>query len=206
MQEPKEPQPQTLLCSVCGKTKDVDQFYPRSDNPGKYRQPCKKCYIKKQIEYNETDIGGINRLKISADISQEDAEKWYPILKHDDTHCAICHVPRRILKKMYTFKVGDRKRNRRLSLDHIQPGISNGNYRALCLSCNVIRKDEHFTDAEVLHIMQNWYLFLFTPHRLWWMNTHYNPKTGLCEGGRKERSPRMEQKIADLLEGDDEGI
>jgi len=134
------------------------------------------------------------------------SEYWGKKLVAKKSFCAICGIPNQKLERMMTFKHGGRQSNYFLSLDHITPGVNDGNYRALCFSCNTTRGDNHFSDSEVLTIMQDWYLWRFTIRKLWWMNTHFNPKTGLCEGRRDERTPRMEQKIADLLEGEDEGI
>lgn len=39
-----EHQPITKCCTACGAEKSVSEFFPRSDLPGKFRQPCRACY------------------------------------------------------------------------------------------------------------------------------------------------------------------
>ena len=134
--------------------------------------------------------------------SFEQGWKWIHILSDPKTRCDICGIPGWKVVKLGSWKCGGRQKNQRLSLDHIDPGVNNGNYRALCYSCNTIRREALFTDAEVLDKMTSWYEWKYSLRRLYWLNTHIDPVTGRATGGVPERTPRMAQKFADLEEGE----
>jgi len=161
---------------------------------------CKPCNSKHMQEWVKK-----NRLRYMAHSlrleSFEAGWKWVNILTLDPTRCAICGIPKWKVEKLGSWKHGGYRCNQRLSLDHIQPGVNNGNYRPLCYSCNTVRSNAQFTDAEVLQIMRDWYEWKFTLRKLYWLNTHVDTVTGLCVGGRPYRTERMEAKFAEL-EGD----
>jgi len=213
---PEEPQQPTRRCSVCKEVKSVEDFHR-----GKTENRCKPCKVvvranwyfrtrnkrrRVQAAYDRSWRGVARKLRTQHGLDQPTSEYWGKKLVARKSFCAICGIPNHRLEKMFSFKCGGKRANDRLSFDHITPGVNDGNYRCLCYSCNTMRGEMHYSDREVLTIMQDWYLWRFTIRKLWWMNTHYNYETGLCEGRRDERTPRMEQKLADLLEGEDEGI
>ena len=43
---------ETKICKICGKEKLINEFYFRKDS-NKYRNECKKCFLKLQKEFYE---------------------------------------------------------------------------------------------------------------------------------------------------------
>ena len=157
-----------------------------------------------QREYRKTKARAAERLRSLHQLSLEESRLWAHILMDDDTRCDICGIPKHKLVRLFSWKCGGERKNRRMSFDHITPGVNDGNYRPLCFSCNTIRGANRFTDEEVLNEMRGWYRFIYALRKLYWLNTHVDPVSGMCVGGRKERSPRQQAKIDDLRAGGDE--
>jgi hypothetical protein len=116
----------------------------------------------------------------------------------EETRCDICGIPNYILRKYFRdgpwFKfLGRRQNGRRLQLDHITPGVNDGNYRPLCPGCNAKRGDAAFTDEEVMVWIRNMWRFILPLRFLWWLNR--TPGVG----GRLWRSDRMAKRHAKLV-------
>lgn len=47
-------------CTKCGIEQNLDQFYPRSDRPGKFRAHCKTCLSEKAAHYYQENKDEIN--------------------------------------------------------------------------------------------------------------------------------------------------
>jgi hypothetical protein len=125
---------------------------------------------------------------------------WAAILLNDDTRCDICGIPRHRLVRLGFWKRGGPEKNRyRHSFDHITPGVNDGNYRALCFSCNVLRGDKKLTEAEVLLIMRQWYRDAGLPRKLHWLNTYIVGISGV--GGTLYRNEYMGRKFENLRAG-----
>ncbi len=152
-------------------------------------------------KYNASPKGIARRLRDRYNLSQDESEFWSVVLTHDDSRCSICGIPRHKVRRMGCHKYGGERMNRNLTLDHINPGMNDGNYRPLCASCNAIRGAAKFTDAEVLTEMRGWYRALFSLRRLYWLHTHYDVQVGRCIGGRLYSSDRMRKMFTNIYEG-----
>lgn len=67
------------------------------------------------------------------------------------------------------------------------------NLRPLCFACNLLRKDEHYTDEELLVVVRDKWEWRFGERIkvLWWLNTHV--ENGVAVGGRLYRGRGMER-------------
>ena len=152
--------------------------------------------------YNRTVAGVATKLREHG-IDKPTSEYWAKILTDEDTRCAICGIPLHKLIRLGFWHSGGEPCNRRLSFDHVTPGVNDGNYRALCFSCNTLRKDNHLKMEEVLLIMRGWYRSVGIPvGKLNWLNTHV--ENGVAVGGTLHRNDHMKRKFDDLRKGDEE--
>jgi hypothetical protein len=151
----------------------------------------------RQRAYRASVRGVAAKLRANCGLNKADSERWAAILLDDFTSCAICGIPRHKLIRLGTWEIGGRRHNsRRLSLDHVTPGVNDGNYRPLCYSCNTLRGAAVLSDGEVLLKMRGWYMALFPLRKLWWL--HSRVVDGVCTGGRAHRSEAMRRKIEAL--------
>lgn len=156
------------------------------------RDPTRRSNWKRA--YNAGLGGALTKLRARG-LSEEHAQHWAPILLDDTTRCDICGIPRYVLAKYqkdgpWPRFMGKRTNGRRLHLDHITPGVNDGNYRALCPACNSKRGDAVYTDEEVLAWIRSRWEFILPLRFLWWLNK--TPGVG----GRLWRSDRISQKYA----------
>lgn len=158
---------------------------------------CRTCnletkaqnYAVRKVAYGLVDTHGL---------PSDEASFWALILCADQERCRICGVPNWFLRKQGIFARGDRRSNQHLTLDHITPGVNDGNYRPLCFSCNAVRGPAQFTDVEVLEEMRGWYEWSYPSLRkLHWLNTTPG------EGGRPFRTERVARAVAELDGGND---
>jgi hypothetical protein len=116
----------------------------------------------------------------------------------EETRCAICGIPNYVLRKYQRdgpwFKfLGPRKSGRRLQLDHITPGVNDGQYRPLCPGCNAKRGAAVFSDEDVLLWVRDMWRFILPLRFLWWLNSTPG------KGGRTWRSDRVARRYAKLV-------
>lgn len=122
-----------------------------------------------QRAYTASVHGVAARLRGKHGLDEPASKYWAAILTNEQTTCAICRVPVWWLRLHKFYKIGGEPRNRRLSLDHITPGVNDGNYRALCFSCNRTRGVAELTDDEVFMKMCHWYRDHFPSRLLRWL-------------------------------------
>lgn len=79
------------------------------------------------------------------------------------------------------------------------------NLRPLCFACNLLRKDEHYTDAELLVVVRNKWAWRFGERiaRLYWLNTHM--ENGVAVGGKLFRS-KSHERAERRARGEGKGI
>ena len=149
--------------------------------------------------YSASARGVAKGLRSSHGLDGPTSERWAAVLMAPDARCTICGIVNWCIPKLGMWKVGGPRLNRRLSLDHVTPGVNDGNYRPLCLSCNRTRGANQRTDAQVLAIMRRWYEARFAPRRLWWLNTR--AEGGVAVGGRAHREvrPRFPLRTGETL-------
>lgn len=146
--------------------------------------------------YRETVKGIAAHLRSQHNIDVSTSEHWAKILKHPHTRCALCGLSNKLIK-VYT-KHGKHwilGHVRRLTFDHITPGVNDGHYRPLCSECNRTRGAAVMSDEEVLMIVGAKWRFAMAPRFLWWLNT----KPGV--GGRLHRNKRCETRDEKFVEG-----
>lgn len=202
-------------CPRCQTEKMAEEFSRNRSMPSGLCTYCRICWrqiVKEGQKRNIETTRAIGRRKakkrsgsvraVAAALRHDHgfncgAIEWARILLADDTRCAICGTPNWKLRKQGFWRVGGERVNRHLSLDHMEPGVNNGNYRALCLSCNRLRGAAVLTDAEVLMKMRSWYRAIFTLRGLYWLNTHVD-ENGVCVGGKLYRNETMRKKFKSL--------
>jgi hypothetical protein len=168
-------------------------------DPEKFRarsRAWREANLERVRAYTMSVRGVARHLRGDHGLDDAASEHWARILTCPDTRCAICGIPGWKLPRLGYWKVGGARKNRRLSLDHVTPGMNDGRYRALCYSCNCTRGAAQFSDGEVLLIMRGWYRDMFALRRLYWLNSRV--ENGVCVGGREHRNEYMERKMAAL--------
>jgi hypothetical protein len=152
-----------------------------------------------QYRYDKTHAGTVTNLRKVHGLDYETAYYWADLLTHPETTCAICGIPQKMVE-VYTRDAAHWILGVawRLTLDHITPGVNDGNYRPLCHACNSTRGPARFTDEEVLQIVGDKWRATTGLRFLWWLNT--SPGVG----GRANRSPACAARDARFVEGDDE--
>lgn len=151
-------------------------------------------------KYSRTQRGVAAQIRKNHGLGLEESVEWARTLMADDTRCYICGVPGWKLRKMKAWKHGGFQMNRRLSLDHVSPGVTDGNYRPLCTSCNAVRGHARLHDHEVLYIMRKWYLSIYALKNVPWLNDVVID--GICLGGIPEL-PGRARRLADFTNHDD---
>lgn len=121
------------------------------------------------------------------------------LLLNDYTRCDICGIPQYVVARLYRrgwgWLQGSPRQNRHLTCDHIDPsgGSDRENLRPLCAGCNWKKRDQHFTDAEVLQWARAVWpaKFGYRKRKLWWLNTHI--ENDVAVGGTLFRSRHAEE-------------
>jgi hypothetical protein len=195
-----------IPCKACGESKDESEYYWDKRGPYRYKS-CKECHSalvktlpsygrEKRKLYEQSRRGIASSLRGVHGLSREESELWASTLHNPYTRCEICGIPNRMVK-VYTQsgKHWILGKSFRLTLDHITPGVNDGNYRPLCVACNATRGANEMTDAEVLAAVRSKWEWSMGLRFLWWLNT--SPGVG----GRPFRSKRCEQRDVKFAEG-----
>jgi hypothetical protein len=112
--------------------------------------------------------------------------------------CAICGVPNWFVRVNHDsggpFLMGNRRMNRRLTVDHVIPGGPStlANTRILCFACNQRRGAARMSDTEVLRWVSRQLGLRFPRRLLFWLNT--TPGAG----GRLHRNVYVVRREEDL--------
>ncbi len=72
---------ETKQCADCGKTKNLTEFYKRSNSLDGVQYQCKECQCKRRSKYYKPNEKIRQKLKISNEVYEE-------LMKHDS--CQIC--------------------------------------------------------------------------------------------------------------------
>jgi hypothetical protein len=147
--------------------------------------------------YRYSMLADAAQLRAKHGLDRQTSIYWASLRRHDDTTCAICGLPTRILKarfeRLWPWFLGTR--TKKLSLDHIVPGDNSGGFRLLCGACNSTRGDNRFTDEEVLKIVGDKWRWWTHPRFLFWLHTTPG------HGGRLYRSEASAKAEAEFLNG-----
>jgi hypothetical protein len=125
-----------------------------------------------RAKYQKTLLAKAKRLRSAHDFDRPTSLHWAEILMRPQERCAICGIPNQILAAYVEYGshwiLG---RAKSLTLDHVLPGVNNGDYRALCHACNAMRGAARFTDEEVLNEVRDKWRATIGLRFLWWLNT-----------------------------------
>ena len=185
------------MCSRCRKVKAAAEFNLDRSRKDGLQRICRSCtstgrsrYKNSERAYKRSARGTARDLRNHYGFSPALSEHWAAILHHDHTRCSICGIPqkeiRRHTERGRHWILG---RSRRMTLDHIIPGVEfPGNYRPLCSNCNSTRKNEAFTDEEVLRATKDKWEWAINRRFLRWMCS--SPGVG----GKIFRTERVEKR------------
>jgi hypothetical protein len=211
-------------CSRCEKEKELSEFNKDKKNKTGHSCYCRQCdnektraWAKENVErkrktdrthsrrqvmdgrqarYDRSLSGVIRSLVSLHGLTRDVARHWATILTCPTTRCALCGIPNQILA-VYTREgphwiLG---KSHRLTLDHITPGVNDGDYRPLCYACNTTRGAARLTDEEVLNTVRDKWQWSIGLRFLFWMNR--SPGVG----GRLNRSESCAKRDAQFAEG-----
>lgn len=178
-------------CNRCKAEKERPEFAKNRALPDGLNGCCRSCDKEKSQARLTSGRRAISKLKEHG-LGEDEARHWAAILTHPTSRCAICGIPQQILEAYTRHGVPHwiLGRAKRLTLDHILPGVNNGDYRALCHACNTMRGAARFTDEEVLNEVRDKWRATIGLRFLWWLNT--SPGVG----GRLNRSDSCEKRDA----------
>ena len=151
--------------------------------PAPDRKKCQPCLEKVREpgrQRNKRRVHLLNLMK-RHHISYSRARELSKIASNEFSRCGICGIPVWWLRLMLKYAYGSRESNKRLSIDHLEPGDAT-RLRVLCYSCNARRGHAEWTDERVLTFMRRWYRYRFGVQYLWWLNI----TPGI--GGRADRN------------------
>jgi 5-methylcytosine-specific restriction endonuclease McrA len=204
-----------LRCSRCRKMWPPEDFYTRSDRPGRGRTYCcKKCYTpviaakwvrtkevpsihaahRARNRRNCTTYRATNPVarKISTykhfhGMTPEEAAYWAAKVTNPYSRCSVCGLPQRILAAYRRLGTAGLGTSRFLTVDHISPraGATRENLRLLCYRCNSTRGAAMYSDAEVLKKVTRWWRRRKAEEELWWLTSGAD----IAKKGRKHDGP-----------------
>jgi hypothetical protein len=176
-------------CRTCGSGDISEALRSKRD------RLCRACHGARSARWRKTSAGVASKLRDAHGLGQDESERWAVTLTDEKSRCGICGVMLWWLRKQGTWLHGGKRCNQRLTLDHVTPGVADGNYRALCFSCNRLRGAAVLTDENVLNEVRSWYRALWPLRFLFWLNT----SPGI--GGRANRSERCQKRDAEFASG-----